>query len=93
MDSIVTVGMDTEDQWIMENKKRCLEPVKQRSLQVRSITTPVEKSTDWISSLVIVKKLNVKVRICVDSRPLNKALKRSHVSPPTINGILPELYL
>ena len=62
-----------------------------QDLQRREIITPVEKSTDWISSLVTVQKQNGKLRICIDPKPLNKALKRSHFPLPTIDDILPDL--
>lgn len=62
-----------------------------RELQEREIITPVEKSTDWISSLVTVQKPNGKTRVCIDPRPLNKALKRSHFPLPTIEDVLPDL--
>ena len=56
---------------------------------------PVEKMqviepTDWISSQVVVRKGN-KLRLCIDPRDLNKALKRSHYPMPTIEEVLPEL--
>ncbi|KAK5866505.1 hypothetical protein PBY51_020693 [Eleginops maclovinus] len=68
-------------------------PLKEelKDLQRREIITPVEKSTEWISSLVTVQKPNGKPRICIDPRPLNKALKRSHFPLPTIDDILPDL--
>lgn len=62
-----------------------------QDLQRREIIAPVEKSTDWISSLVTVQKPNGKPRICIDPRPQNKALKRSHFPLPTIDDILPDL--
>ena len=62
-----------------------------QDLQRREIIAPVEKSTDWISSLVTVQKQNGKLRICIDPQPLNKALKRSHFPLPTIDDILPDL--
>lgn len=62
-----------------------------QDLQRREIIAPVEKATDWISSLVTVQKPNGKPRICIDPRPLNKALKRSHFPLPTIGDILPHL--
>ncbi|XP_062499663.1 uncharacterized protein K02A2.6-like [Corticium candelabrum] len=50
-----------------------------------------EASTDWISSLVVVKKQNGKLRVCIDPQPLNKALKRSQYQMPILDDILPEL--
>ncbi len=49
---------------------------------------PVECSTDWISAMVVVQKQNGKPRVCIDPKPLNTALKRSHFPLPTI---LPDL--
>ncbi|KAK7901627.1 hypothetical protein WMY93_018396 [Mugilogobius chulae] len=68
-------------------------PLKQelKDLEAKEIIAPVERSTDWISSMVSVTKPNGKPRICIDPKPLNKALKRSHFPLPTIDDILPEL--
>ena len=38
----------------------------------------VEKSTDWVNASVLVEKLNGKLRVCLDPRPLNQAIKRQH---------------
>ncbi|KAK5853431.1 hypothetical protein PBY51_007214 [Eleginops maclovinus] len=62
-----------------------------QDLQRRGIITPVECSTDWINGMVVVQKQNGKPRICIDPRPLNKALKRSHFPLQTIEDILPDL--
>jgi hypothetical protein len=32
-----------------------------------------------------------RIRLCIDPKPLNKALKRNHYPTPTIGEILPEL--
>ncbi|XP_028672669.1 uncharacterized protein K02A2.6-like [Erpetoichthys calabaricus] len=61
------------------------------SLVERGIIAQVEKSTDWISSMVVVKKASGKLRICIDPRPLNKALRRQHFPLPTIDDVLPNL--
>uniref|UniRef100_A0AAQ4NR87 ribonuclease H n=2 Tax=Gasterosteus aculeatus aculeatus TaxID=481459 RepID=A0AAQ4NR87_GASAC len=70
-----------------------MKPLKEelRDLQHRGIITPVECSTDWISAMVVVQKQNGKPRVCIDPKPLNKALKRSHFPLPTIEDILPDL--
>lgn len=65
--------------------------VELKSLAERGIITQVEKSTDWISNMVVVKKPSGKLRIWIDPRPLNKALKRQHFPLPTIDDILPDL--
>lgn len=55
------------------------------------VIAPVNTPTDWISSIVVVKKPNGKLRLCIDPKPLNQALKRNHYAMPTIEDILPEL--
>ena len=42
------------------------------------IITPIEEPTDWVSRLVIVEKPNGQLRICLDPRHLNQAIKRPH---------------
>uniref|UniRef100_A0A3P9JTB0 ribonuclease H n=1 Tax=Oryzias latipes TaxID=8090 RepID=A0A3P9JTB0_ORYLA len=70
-----------------------MKPLKEelKSLEDRRIITPVEHSTEWISGMVTVQKPNGRPRICIDPRPLNKALKRSHFPLPTIDDILPDV--
>ena len=46
--------------------------------------------TDWVSSLVIVNKTN-KIRLCLDPRNLNKALKREIYPLPTIEEVASKL--
>ena len=55
------------------------------------IITPVNEPTEWISALLVVAKSNGDVRICIDPKPLNKALLRNHYLMPTIDDVLPEL--
>lgn len=50
----------------------------------------VSEPTDWISNMVIVKKPG-KLRICLDPKFLNKALKRSHYIMPTLEDVLYKL--
>ena len=55
------------------------------------ILAPVTEPTPWVSSMVVVKKPNGTLRICIDPKDLNKVLKRSHYPLPTIEDILPDL--
>lgn len=50
----------------------------------------VTQPTDWISNLVIVKRPG-KLRLCIDPKPLNRALKRSHYLMPTLEDVLYKL--
>lgn len=43
--------------------------------------------TDWVSSIVVVEKPNKSLRICLDPRNLNRAVKRSHFQLPTLDEI------
>ena len=54
------------------------------------IIAPVEEATDWVSSLVLVDKPN-KLRICMDSRDLNNAIKRPHHPLPVIEDVISDL--
>ncbi|PFX13394.1 Uncharacterized protein K02A2.6 [Stylophora pistillata] len=47
--------------------------------------------TSWVSSLVIVKKSNGKIRVCLDLRDLNRAVKRSLYPLPTIAEVATRL--
>ena len=55
------------------------------------IIEPIEKPTDWVNGLVIVKKPNGKLSICLDPRPLNNALKREHLHLPTAEEIFSKM--
>ena len=48
-------------------------------------------ATDWVSSVVVETKKDGSLRICIDPRPLNKALKRCHYPMPVVDDILPDL--
>ena len=46
----------------------------------------------WISNLTAVWKASGKqVRVCLDPRELNKALKQNHYGMPTLDDVLPQL--
>ena len=51
------------------------------------VISKVEKSTDWVNGMVLVEKPNGNLHICLDSRPLNKAVKRHHYPIPTVEEI------
>jgi hypothetical protein len=55
------------------------------------IITPVQAPTEFISATVVVMKPDGRIRLCIDRKPLSKALKRNHYPTPTIDEILPEL--
>ncbi|XP_055923337.1 uncharacterized protein K02A2.6-like [Eupeodes corollae] len=50
-----------------------------------------EKPTEWVNSIVLVKKANGKLRVCLDPRNLNKAILRAHFVFPNIDEIKSKL--
>jgi len=55
------------------------------------ILLPVSEPTDWVSSMVILEKKDGSLRVCIDPKDLNNAMKRSHYPTPTIDDITSEL--
>ena len=55
------------------------------------IIEPVSIPTDWVSSMVVIEKKNGKLRICLDPKELNQAVKRPHYRLPTLEDITSEL--
>ena len=51
------------------------------------VIVKVDEPTDWVNSITIVEKKNGSLRICLDHRDLNEALKREHYSCPTVDDI------
>ena len=60
-------------------------------LESRGVIEKVERPTEWVNSVVITRKANGNLRLCLDPKPLNKALKRCHFPMPVIEDVLPEL--
>ena len=55
------------------------------------IIVQVEEPTDWVSSLAYSWKVNGKLRVCLDPRDVNKAIKRDNYKIPTIEEITHKL--
>ncbi|GFX08517.1 transposon Ty3-I Gag-Pol polyprotein [Trichonephila clavipes] len=60
-------------------------------LENEGIVSKVNKSTDWVQSLVIVEKPNGNLRLCLDPRDLNKVIKREHYQIPCTDDIISRL--
>ncbi|XP_021340039.1 uncharacterized protein LOC110441256 [Mizuhopecten yessoensis] len=52
------------------------------------IIEKVDQPTDWVSSLVVVEKPSGKLRVCLDPRYLDVAIKREHYQLPTFEDIV-----
>ena len=55
------------------------------------IITEVHEHTEWINSIVPVMKEDGSLRLCLDPKDLNKAIKRNQWYTRTLDDILPEL--
>ena len=60
-------------------------------LGAMGVMANVYEPTEWISALVVEKKKNGKLHLCLDTRPLNKALRRSIYPVPVVDDLLPRL--
>ena len=60
-------------------------------LQKLDVITPVTKPTDWVSQAMILQKADKSVRLYIDPRPLNQALKRERYHLATFEELLPDL--
>ena len=51
----------------------------------------VEEAIDWVSSMVAAKKKSGEIRVCLDPRDLNKAVKRPHHPMKTIEEVISDM--
>ena len=59
-------------------------------MEKQGIIVKETQPTEWISSLVAVQKPG-KLRVCIDPRDLNRAIKRPKYQTPTVDEVLPKL--
>ena len=65
---------------------------KLKAMEKDGLITRVDTPTEWISNLTAVwKDDKAQVRVCLDPRDLNIAIKRSHFQMPTMDDVLPLL--
>ena len=62
-----------------------------KRMEEAGIIERVTEPTEWCAPMVPVQKSNGKLRICVDLRRLNSAVKRSRFVLPTLEDITPKL--
>ena len=55
------------------------------------IIEKIDEPTEWTSPMIVARKRDGKMRICIDPQALNKALKRSVHPVPTVEQLLPDL--
>ena len=57
----------------------------------KGVITAVTEPTPWVSQLVVATKTNGNLRVCIDPKYLNKALRREHFTMPILDDVLYEL--
>ncbi|XP_055916267.1 uncharacterized protein LOC129949066 [Eupeodes corollae] len=60
-------------------------------LENLNVITEVKEPTTWVNSIVLVKKPNGNLRLCLDPRNLNKAILRPHFQFPNVEDIKAQL--
>lgn len=71
---------------LLDKLKKCIE-----ELVKDKIIEKVEKATDWVNALVITRKPNGSLRICLDPKDLNNNIKREQCLIPTLDEITAKL--
>ena len=57
-------------------------------METLGVITRVHEPTEWVNSMVTVLKKNGQLRICIDPRDLNNAIRREHYPMKTIEEII-----
>ena len=60
-------------------------------LQQEDVIIAVNHYTEWVNSIVPVQKPDGRIRLCIDTRNLNMAIKRNPYYMRTLDDILPQL--
>lgn len=61
------------------------------TMEKAGVIARVTDPTDWVNSLVVVEKPNGKIRVCLDPKDLNEAVKRPHYNMPTLEDALAKI--
>lgn len=71
----------------LKNDIKC----KLDEMTMQGIISKVEGPTDWVNSMTVVRKPNGDLRLCLDPKDLNKAIKREYFPLPTLDEITAKL--
>ena len=70
---------------LLDKLKKKFEELEEKDIQ------KVDRPTPWVNSLVIVEKWDGSLRLCLDPRDLDKAIRREHYRIPTAEDITSRL--
>jgi len=62
-----------------------------KRLKSIKVIAPGDQPTEWVSHIVVAVKRSGELRVCIDTKPLNTALKREHYQIPVVDDLLPDL--
>ena len=73
--------------------------LRQREIQSRTSKVagsqgqfaPIDEPTEWVSQFVVAVEKSGELRVCIDPKALNVALKRERYQIPVIDELLPDL--
>ena len=65
--------------------------VELKRLTELGVIAPMEEPTEWVSQIVLVKKPDGSVRLCIDPQELNKVIVRERYTLPTLDDSIHEL--
>ena len=60
-------------------------------MEAQRVISKVQQPTPWCTGMVVVKKKNRGVRICINLKPLNRYVLREHHPLPKVDNILGQL--
>ena len=92
-----SIQLDKEVRPVVHPPRRVPVPKKEAmkaeldKMMTNQIIVPVTEPTDWVSSVLAVPKKDGSVRICLDPKDLNTAIKRSHYPLPTVDDVTSRL--
>ena len=88
-----TIQIDESVRPVVHAPRRVPVPVREQlrekldELVNDAVIAPVTEATDWVSSMVVVQKTNGKIRLCLDPKDLNTAIRREQYPIPTIEEV------
>ena len=62
-----------------------------KRMEENDVITKITEPTDWVNSLHLVYKPDGSLRVCIDPRNLNRAIRREHFKLPTREEIMAKM--
>ena len=62
-----------------------------KRMEENDVITKITEPTDWVNSLHLVYKQDGSLRVCIDPRNLNRAIRREHFKLPTREEIMAKM--